>query len=43
VRGPFIDQLAGQTTHQRVAALLTLLGASSRRVELPARDIVRVQ
>jgi transcriptional antiterminator RfaH len=45
VRGPFTDQLAlyaGQTAQQRVAVLLTLFG-SERRVEIPERDIARVQ
>jgi transcriptional antiterminator RfaH len=43
--GPFQDRLglyAGQGPHERVAVLLTWLGAE-RRVELPARDIVPIR
>jgi transcriptional antiterminator RfaH len=43
--GPFQDRLglyAGQAPHERVAVLLTWLGAE-RRVELPARDIVPIR
>ena len=46
VRGPFLDQFAlyaGQTAHERVAVLLTLLGSSQRRVELPRGDIAHVE